>query len=306
MAAEAGSPASGPVREPARMSLARLALALCAALAATPAPAQETATVLGRPLTEEARRTHRLCALIEREAGRTDLPAAFFARLLWKESRFDIGAISPKGAQGVAQFMPATAALRGLDDPYDPEQAIRASASYLAELRERFGNLGLAAAAYNAGEARVERWIAGRSGLPYETLDYVRSITWRDADWFRRAGREVEPRPLDPGRSFAEACRDLPVMRTRAILDTGAPWRPWGVQVAAAVSPGAARAAFERVRRAHGPVIGANPPMIVRNSKAARSSAKWMVRLGADSRAEAARLCQRLKGRGGSCMVMRN
>jgi len=52
----------------------------------------------------------------------------FFARLIWKESRFDIKAVSPAGAQGVAQFMPATAKRRGLADPFDPEQAIPASA----------------------------------------------------------------------------------------------------------------------------------------------------------------------------------
>ncbi|HUF86538.1 MAG TPA: lytic transglycosylase domain-containing protein [Thermohalobaculum sp.] len=97
----------------------------------------------------------RLCTLIERAAGRHGLPAPFLARLIWLESRFDARAVSPKGALGVAQFMPATAARRGLADPFDPDLAIPAAAAYLAELRAEFGNLGLAAAAYNSGESRV-------------------------------------------------------------------------------------------------------------------------------------------------------
>ena len=53
-----------------------------------------------------------ICSLIEREAHRNGLPPAFFARLIWKESRFDALAVSPKGAEGIAQFMPATAERR--------------------------------------------------------------------------------------------------------------------------------------------------------------------------------------------------
>lgn len=164
-----------------------------------------------------------LCRLIEDAAGAHELPPEFFARLIWKESRFDARAVSPKGAHGVAQFMPATAKRRGLADPFDPAQAIPASAAFLAELRGQFGNLGLAAAAYNAGEDRVEAWLGGRRGLPGETLAYVHSITFRPARWFREPGREVEPRPLGKDRGFLEACSGLPVMKTRAALYAGAP-----------------------------------------------------------------------------------
>ena len=71
-------------------------------------------------------------------------------------------AVSAKGAQGIAQFMPQTADFRGLADPFDPIEALHNSASYLRDLRERFGNLGLAAAGYNAGPGRVSAWLAGR------------------------------------------------------------------------------------------------------------------------------------------------
>jgi hypothetical protein len=65
--------------------------------------------------------------------------------------------------------MPATARWRGLADPFDPLEAIAQTAKLLRDLRREFGNLGLAAAAYNAGPGRVRDWLAGRRGLPRET-----------------------------------------------------------------------------------------------------------------------------------------
>ena len=118
------------------------------------------------PKTEDERKTFAttICGEMQARAAEHALPEAFMARLIWKESLFDPGAVSPKGAQGLAQFMPGTAKLRGLADPFDPVQALAASAGYLAELRTTFGNLGRAAAAYNAGEERVRSWLADKSG----------------------------------------------------------------------------------------------------------------------------------------------
>ena len=97
-----------------------------------------------------------VCRLIEARRRANRLPVEFLTRLIWRESSFRAGAVSPAGARGIAQFMPGTAQERGLADPFDPEQAIPNAAHLLAELRRRFGNLGIAAAAYNAGPARVE------------------------------------------------------------------------------------------------------------------------------------------------------
>ena len=104
--------------------------------------------------TKDAAFVAKVCLRLEEEARRLNIPEAFFARLIWKESRFDPYAISPKGAEGIAQFMPTTARLRGLALPFDPNSAITASASYLSDLHNEFGNWGLAAAAYNAGAGR--------------------------------------------------------------------------------------------------------------------------------------------------------
>ena len=134
------------------------------------------------PETDNALAT--LCGIVEASAKTEGLPVAFFTKLIWRESSFRPTAVSPAGAQGVAQFMPGTASERGLVDPFDPASAIPASAKFLGELKRRFGNLGLAAAAYNAGQTAVGNWLAGKGSLPFETQDYVLAITGRDAeDW---------------------------------------------------------------------------------------------------------------------------
>jgi hypothetical protein len=118
-----------------------------------------------------------ICEMIERAASEEALPLEFFSRLIWQESRFDPFAVSPVGAQGIAQFMPRTANGRGLSNPFDTLSALFESAEYLGELRRQFGNLGLAAAAYNAGPKRVQDWLSRRNGLSSETRNYVRLIT---------------------------------------------------------------------------------------------------------------------------------
>ena len=128
-----------------------------------------------------------LCSTAAAVAKTHDLPVPFFANLIQQESGFKPGAVSPAGAQGIAQFMPRVAAANGLNDPFDPIQSLRASGKVLSQLRSQFGNLGLAAAAYNAGPKRVLDWMARRGKLPAETRQYVRNITGRTAEqWARR------------------------------------------------------------------------------------------------------------------------
>jgi hypothetical protein len=129
-----------------------------------------------------------VCRTLEQAAAENALPVEFFARVIWQESRFNARAVSSKGAKGIAQFMPHTANWHGLGDPFNPIEALRHSAAYLRELRERFGNLGLAAAAYNAGPGRISAWLINHRNhrnhrpLPGETRDYVAIVTGRTAD----------------------------------------------------------------------------------------------------------------------------
>ncbi|MFZ5734070.1 MAG: lytic transglycosylase domain-containing protein [Pseudomonadota bacterium] len=132
-----------------------------------------------------------VCRALSEAADANGLPVGFFARLIWTESRFRQRAVSHAGAQGVAQFMPATAAEFGLADPFDPLQALPASARFLRKLRDQFGNLGLAAAAYNAGGGRVQEWLARKKTLPTETQNYVRAVTGHDAETWTRDAKEL-------------------------------------------------------------------------------------------------------------------
>jgi hypothetical protein len=135
-----------------------------------------------------------ICSTLEIAASVHALPVAFFARLIWQESRFKIDARSPVGARGIAQFMPGTAEWRGLANPLDPIESLRKSADYLRELREQFGNLGLAAAAYNGGSGRVQRWLDGRGKMPRETRDYVRVVTGSPIEeWRAKADATAVP-----------------------------------------------------------------------------------------------------------------
>jgi hypothetical protein len=111
---------------------------------------------------------------IMRSAARWNVSAALLAAQILAESNFDPNAVSPAGAQGIAQFMPGTAASYGLKDPFDPAQAIDAQAHMMSDLLRQFRSIPLALAAYNAGPGAVA---ACDCVPPYpETKAYVARI----------------------------------------------------------------------------------------------------------------------------------
>jgi hypothetical protein len=255
-----------------------------------------------------------ICGLIEEAAAAEGIPVEFLTRLIWKESTFQPSAVSPKGAEGIAQFMPDTAAARRLSDPFDPKEAVPASARYLKDLAAKFGNLGLAAAAYNAGEARVAGWLANGGGLPFETEDYVLSITGRTAEeWSIRDPNLIAGgAAARPGRQAA--CLELaailakPGVGSEPVPDIAkAPWAPWGVQVAGNFSLSRAMASYSAMQKRYSAILGAGAPMVVRAVNKSRGRAPlFQIRLPAGSREAAAGLCQRLHAAGGACVVIRN
>jgi soluble lytic murein transglycosylase-like protein len=147
-----------------------------------------------------------LCQTLFTSAQDNDLPVPFFANLIWQESRLRDDTVSRAGALGIAQFMPEVAAETGLDDPFDPLQALPASARLLRMLREHFGNLGFVAAAYNAGAHRVSEWLQHHRALPRETRDYVVKVTGRSAEQWRAT--PVQDASLTFVRHLP--CRDMP------------------------------------------------------------------------------------------------
>jgi uncharacterized protein (DUF2267 family) len=148
-----------------------------------------TESVARRPTAKRvvARSDREICDTLITSAQSNQLPIPFFIRLLFQESGFKPDVISRAGAQGIAQFMPETASRVGLENPFDPMQAIAASARLLRDLVNQFGNLGLAAAAYNAGPRRIQDWFARKGKLPDETQHYVKTITGRPAENWKAA-----------------------------------------------------------------------------------------------------------------------
>ena len=129
----------------------------------------------------------RYAAKIAELAARFDLSPSLLEALVWQESRWRETAVSPVGAQGLAQLMPGTARYLGVN-PHDPFQNLEGGARYLREQLDRFGgDLEKALAAYNAGPGRVER--AG--GIPNirETKQYVAAIMGRLSNHSRVAGQ---------------------------------------------------------------------------------------------------------------------
>jgi soluble lytic murein transglycosylase-like protein len=113
--------------------------------------------------------------MIKEAARRESLTPDLLRAVIRKESAFQPCAVSEKGALGLMQLMPATAARFGVDDPFDPRQNIDAGTKFLGELLKRYGNdLSLALSAYNAGPARVD----AKGGIPSipETVAYVSGI----------------------------------------------------------------------------------------------------------------------------------
>ena len=249
-----------------------------------------------------------VCAAISTFAGHWSLPEAFFARLIWQESRFDPQAISPAGAEGIAQFMAGTARLRSLQNPFDPAEALARSAEYLAVLEAKYGNLGLAAAAYNSGEGRVSRFVSVGGGLPFETRQFVSIITGRPVDYWLDSAAEVVDYALHPERDFQSACVEM--AKAVPMPDFGPPsagWQPWGVLIAQNFSRNIAVDAFQRAQARHNGVLGAEPMMLitVRNLSFG-TRIRYSAMVGRQSRKEANALCQKLLAAGGNCIVQKN
>jgi hypothetical protein len=281
-----------------------------------------------------------VCAMLVASADAHQLPLPFFVRLIWQESRFRSNVVSWAGARGIAQFMPGTANWRGLTDPHDPIQSLYKSADYLRELRAHFGNLGLAAAAYNGGSGRVQAWLEGRGGLPAETRQYVHIVTGTPVDQWRAPGDDLPvatslipasiPCPwllaAVPAKDAMMTAKDAAVpakdlvdlvrlsARPQAVGaaaaatdETSKPSGAWGVIVAGDPSPERARAQFAKLQREFSSVLGDREPTIVTKRMPSRGpmpiTTIWIDEPDRDS---ADRLCARLRASGGNCVVMRS
>lgn len=249
-----------------------------------------------------------VCAAIERDAEATNLPPGYFARLIWQESHFGANAASWAGAEGIAQFMPETGRLQGLANPYNPAEALWRSAHYLDDLRAKFGNLGLAAAAYNGGENRVARFISNGGYLAAETLDYVETVTGLPVtDWLAGDIGNADY-ALATDKPFLAACIDLAsTNQIEAFTPPTAIVQPWGIQIGQFFSSATARRNFTRLQQRYVSVLGGEELMLVakRNPNFGRAL-RFTVEIGRGSRTEAQKLCSALQKAGGACLVVGN
>jgi len=144
------------------------------------APEAPVAAPVRRSVREPGGRPHgapdKWAALVESVAAEFRLDPALVAAVIRVESAWQPRAVSPKGARGLMQLMPATARRLGVTKSFDPLQNVRGGALYLSRLAERYGEREVEKilAAYNAGEGAVEEY----SGVPpyRETRDYVKRV----------------------------------------------------------------------------------------------------------------------------------
>jgi D-alanyl-D-alanine carboxypeptidase len=192
---------------------------------------------------------------IREAAGQYRVPERWVRAVMRQESGGQQQATSPVGAMGLMQVMPATyeqlrARYQLGDDPYDPHNNIRAGTAYLREMYERFGSPGFLAA-YNAGPDRVDRYLAGRAGLPEETVNYLAAITPNLGTDVPRSGPFAVYASARPGR----ASKYTPSVASLAA----------GCDLNAAYNPNHPCTSLERAARQPAPIQTALVPQVGTN-----------------------------------------
>ena len=246
---------------------------------ATTPPATTTPTPEPRPAGGTDVRQS-VCLMIEASARAHNLPLEFFARVIWQESRLPARRGRPAHAQRRprARDRPVHAAHRGRARPARSVRsgagAAGSSAEFLLELADQFGNLGLAAAAYNAGPQRVRDPMAGARTLPAETRNYVYAITGISVDEWARSGQREPVQPVKPNCEQLMALLHrapnpfVAKLEERVNLVAGS---PWGVQLSAGFSRDRALASYAEIAKRYTPKKSS--PATTRACSAAYSAA---------------------------------
>jgi hypothetical protein len=203
--------------------------------------------------------------------------------------------------------MPSTADYRGLADPFDPIAALQQSARYLHDLNVQFGNLGLAAAGYNAGPARVAAWLAGRRGLPAETRNYVAIISGWTADEWASPSPPQTPETTIPQGVPCTRLANL-ILAPKDEAQRIAVYTPhWGAQLTANWSESKAWAIYRAIQKQYAALIGDREPIVIRSRGIGLGSAiRYNIRIADDSRAYLDKFCGKLIAAGAACVVLRN
>jgi hypothetical protein len=246
------------------------------------------------------------CQALAAAAAANDLPVNFFTRLIWQESRFNPDSVSRAGAQGIAQFMPGTARRKSLEDPFNPREAIAKSAQLLRDLHREFGNLGLAAAAYNAGPGRVRDWLAAHRLLPAETRAYVRLVTGRLIEEWTN-GQNISLNLAAAKDLPCDRHAEVPIPPNSALATsqkTATP-KPWGVEVVGGPTSAKALARYREWLPKYAAIVADREPKLVVRGIIGRMGAVH-VRVATDTRGEADKVCAQLRAADAYCEVLRD
>jgi hypothetical protein len=295
----------------------RLAIVLLVVLATAPdLAAQDAAETSDHAPTASSDETSRqaqqsICLLVESAAHANELPTEFFVRLIWQESRFRAGAVGPrtrtgKHALGIAQFMPGTAAERNLLDPFNPIEALPKAAEFLKDLRSQFGNLGLAAAAYNAGPGRVRAWMSGTGSMPSQTRAYVLAVTGNSVEEWA-AGRDVKSKSEGVSCSTLMAkLKEPPTTFLGALQQrvVAGAIQPWGAILGAHQSRSEILDRYAALQRKFAAALAGLDPILFERTRGGLP--RYQVRVGAESRQDANDICKKIHLAGGDCVVLRN
>jgi hypothetical protein len=244
-------------------------------------PSQAAAPASHPPIPDD------ICRALEQDAAENELPVEFFARVIWQESRFNV----PEGAQGIAQFI----------------EALKNSARYLRDLKARFGNIGLAAAAYDAGPERVSAWLSKHQPLPGKTRSYVAIITgWTADEWASANPPKTSETTIPQGVPCTRLANLILAPKEQA--QRMAAYVPrWGMQLTANYSESEAWATYRLIQKQYAGLIGDREPIVIRSRGIGLGKElRYNIRIVDDDRAYLEELCQKLIAAGGACVVLEN
>ena len=248
-----------------------------------------------------------ICRAVEEDAAANGLPVEFFARVIWQESRFNAQAVSPKGAQGIAQFMPRDGGLARLADPFDPIEALKHSASYLHDLREQI----------RQSRARCRR-LQCRSGAGECVARRAPRAAERDAQLrgdHHRLDRDEWASPSPPQTAETTIPQGVPCTRLANLIlapkeqaQRIAAYVPrWGMQLTANWSESKAWAVYRMIAKQYAALIGDREPIVIRSRGIGLGSAmRYNIRIADDNRGYLEKFCNKLIAAGGACVVLRN
>ena len=258
-----------------------------------------------QPLASQPPTPDDICRAIEQSAAENALPVEFFARVIWQESRFNALAVSNKGAEGIAQFMHGGLA-RPCQSVRSDRSAAPHAASYLHDLMTQFGNLGLAAAGYNAGPGRVSAWLAGKRGLPAETRNYVAVITgWTADEWASPSPPQNAETTIPQGVPCTRLANLILAPKDKA-QQIAADVPRWGAQLTSNWSESRAWETYRMLQRQYATLIGDREPIVLNGRLPGMGAAtRTIIRIGDDNRAPLDTLCNKLIAAGGACVVLR-